>query len=68
MSSEHASTTQVAANIADVNREAGETGSASAKMLTSARSLSNESAHLRSEVDKFFCARCGRRELQLLMT
>jgi methyl-accepting chemotaxis protein len=48
-----AGTTQVAANIADVNREAGDTGSASAEVLTSARSLSSESNHLRSEVDKF---------------
>jgi methyl-accepting chemotaxis protein len=46
-------TQQVAANITDVNRGAGETGSASAQVLSSAQSLSHESNHLKSEVDKF---------------
>jgi methyl-accepting chemotaxis protein len=46
-------TTQVATNITDVNRGAAETGSASAQVLASAKSLSSESHHLRSEVDKF---------------
>jgi methyl-accepting chemotaxis protein len=46
-------TTQVAASITDVNRGAHETGSASTQVLTSARSLSNESQHLKLEVDKF---------------
>jgi methyl-accepting chemotaxis protein len=46
-------TQQVASNITDVNRGAGETGSASARVLASAQSLSQESGHLRAEVDKF---------------
>jgi methyl-accepting chemotaxis protein len=46
-------TAQVASNITDVNRGAGETGSASAQVLSSAQSLSHESNHLKSEVDKF---------------
>jgi methyl-accepting chemotaxis protein len=46
-------TAQVATNITDVNRGAGETGSASAQVLSSAQSLSHESNHLKSEVDKF---------------
>jgi methyl-accepting chemotaxis protein len=46
-------TQQVASNITDVNRGAGETGSASAQVLSSAQSLSHESNHLKSEVDKF---------------
>jgi len=46
-------TAQVASNITDVNRGAGETGSASAQVLASAQSLSSESNHLKSEVDKF---------------
>jgi methyl-accepting chemotaxis protein len=46
-------TQQVAGNITDVNRGAGETGSASAQVLSSAQSLSRESHHLKSEVDKF---------------
>ena len=44
---------QVASNIADVNRGAGETGSASTQVLSSAQSLSMESNHLKSEVDRF---------------
>ncbi|PWB63854.1 MAG: chemotaxis protein [Bradyrhizobiaceae bacterium] len=46
-------TTQVAANIVEVNRGAGETGSASSHVLASAQSLSRESDHLKSEVEKF---------------
>ncbi|MCZ7659563.1 MAG: cache domain-containing protein [Xanthobacteraceae bacterium] len=46
-------TTQVAANIVEVNRGAGETGSASPHVLASAQSLSRESDHLKSEVEKF---------------
>ena len=46
-------TAQVADNITDVNRGAGETGSASAQVLASAQSLSRESNHLKSEVDQF---------------
>jgi len=46
-------TAQVAANITDVNRGASETGSASSQVLSSAQSLSNESNHLKLEVDKF---------------
>jgi methyl-accepting chemotaxis protein len=46
-------TTRVAANIADVNRGAVRTGSASTEMLSAVRSLSSDSGHLRLEVDKF---------------
>ena len=46
-------TAMVASNITDVNRGAGETGSASSQVLSSAQSLSNESNHLKLEVDKF---------------
>jgi methyl-accepting chemotaxis protein len=46
-------TTQVATNITDVNRGAGETGSASAQVLSSAQSLAGESNHLKLEVEKF---------------
>jgi methyl-accepting chemotaxis protein len=46
-------TTEVAANIADVNRGAGETGTASAHVLSSARALSGESHRLKREVEKF---------------
>jgi len=46
-------TNEVAANISDVNRGATETGTASAKVLNSARSLSKESSVLKVEVDKF---------------
>lgn len=46
-------TAMVASNITDVNRGAGETGSASAQVLSSAQSLSNESSRLKLEVDKF---------------
>ena len=46
-------TAQVATNITDVNRGASETGTASAQVLSSAKSLSTESGHLKREVDKF---------------
>jgi methyl-accepting chemotaxis protein len=46
-------TSQVASNIAVVNRGATETGTASAEVLSSARSLSKESGSLKAEVDKF---------------
>ena len=47
------STTQVANNIGDVNRGAGETGSASAHVLGSARSLAQEGNRLKREVGQF---------------
>ena len=43
----------VASNIAEVNRGAAETGSASQQVLASAKSLSKESDRLRAEVEKF---------------
>ncbi len=43
----------LAGNINDVSRGAGETGSASSQVLSSAQSLSVESTRLKSEVDKF---------------
>ena len=46
-------TGQVATNIVSVNRGAAETSSASSQVLSSARSLSSESSHLKIEVDKF---------------
>ncbi len=46
-------TSQVALNITDVNRGAGETGSASARVLGSAQSLSGESRQLKLEVERF---------------
>jgi methyl-accepting chemotaxis protein len=46
-------TAQVATNITDVNRGAGETGAASSQVLVSAQSLSNESNHLKVEVERF---------------
>jgi methyl-accepting chemotaxis protein len=45
--------TQVATSIADVNRGAGDTGSASAQVLSSAQLLSNENKRLKTEVVKF---------------
>ena len=45
--------TQVATSIADVNRGAGDTGSASSQVLASAQLLSNENKRLRAEVVKF---------------
>jgi len=46
-------TAQVTGNITEVTRGAAETGSASAQVLTSARSLASESTHLKMEVAKF---------------
>ncbi len=46
-------TGKVATNIADVNRGASETGSASAQVLDAAKSLARESGHLKLEVEKF---------------
>jgi len=46
-------THQVASSIDDVKRGATETGSASAQLLASAQMLSNDSARLKSEVEKF---------------
>jgi len=46
-------TSQVAGNVTDVCRGAGETGSASARVLVSAQSLARESSHLKTEVDNF---------------
>jgi methyl-accepting chemotaxis protein len=45
--------TQVATSIADVNRGAGDTGSASSQVLSSAQLLSNENKRLQSEMVKF---------------
>ncbi len=46
-------TSQVASNITDVNDGAMKTGSASVQVLAAAKSLSNQSAQLRTEVDRF---------------
>jgi methyl-accepting chemotaxis protein len=46
-------TSQVAANIVDVNRGATATGAASGDVLSSARSLSGDSSRLQVEVQKF---------------
>jgi len=46
----------IAIKITDVNRGAGETGSASAQVLASAQSLSRDSNHLKTEVDQFLAA------------
>jgi methyl-accepting chemotaxis protein len=45
-------TAKVAANITEVSRSASETGSASVLVLASAQALSNESNHLKIEVEK----------------
>jgi methyl-accepting chemotaxis protein len=45
--------TQVATSIADVDRGAGDTGSASSQVLSSAQLLSNENKRLKAEVVKF---------------
>ncbi len=47
---------QVAHNITEVNRGATETGSASNQVLSSARSLSQQSGRLKTEVDKFLAS------------
>lgn len=46
-------TTQVSSNIVDVQRGAGETGSASAQVLSAAQSLSKEAGRLKVEVGSF---------------
>jgi methyl-accepting chemotaxis protein len=46
-------TSLVAANITDVDKGAGETGSASEVVFASARALSSEGSRLRVEVDRF---------------
>jgi methyl-accepting chemotaxis protein len=46
-------TAKVATNITDLNRGAGETGTASTRVLSSAQSLSKESHRLRAEVERF---------------
>ena len=46
-------THQAAANIMKVNRGATETGSASAEVLNSAKTLSTESTRLRDELNRF---------------
>ena len=46
-------TMQVSSNIADVQRGASETGSASSQVLAAAKSLSGESTRLKAEVGKF---------------
>jgi methyl-accepting chemotaxis protein len=46
-------TASVATNITDMKRGAGETGSASTKVLSSAQSLSKESNRLKVEVERF---------------
>ncbi len=45
--------TQVATSIADVNRGAGDTGSASSQVLSAAQMLSNENKRLKTEMAKF---------------
>jgi methyl-accepting chemotaxis protein len=49
-------TQQVSANIVDVQRGAGQTGSASAQVLTAAKSLSGESSRLKLEVGRFLAS------------
>ena len=44
---------EVANNIPQVNSEAGQTGAASAEVLSSARTLSAVGARLREELDRF---------------
>jgi methyl-accepting chemotaxis protein len=46
-------TQQVATHITDVQRGAGETGSASAQVLSAAKTLSSDSSRLKSEVGRF---------------
>ncbi|KJC40189.1 chemotaxis protein [Bradyrhizobium sp. LTSP849] len=46
-------TAQVSSNISDVQRGASETGSASSQVLSSAQTLSGDSARLKIEVEKF---------------
>jgi methyl-accepting chemotaxis protein len=44
---------QVSSNITDVQHGASETGSASSKVLSAAKSLSGDSSRLKLEVGKF---------------
>src|SRR5712672_2582874 len=46
-------TAQVATNIGDVSKGAGATGSSAAEVLSSAKSLANESANLKTAVEQF---------------
>jgi methyl-accepting chemotaxis protein len=46
-------TSQVVANIGNVNRGAGETGAASAQVLSSAQLLTNQSGRLKREMESF---------------
>jgi methyl-accepting chemotaxis protein len=46
-------THEVSSNITDVQRGAGETGSASSQVLAAAQSLSSDSNRLKLEVGKF---------------
>ena len=46
-------TSQVAVNIVDVSKGAGESSTASTEMLTSARTLAGESSRLKREMEKF---------------
>jgi methyl-accepting chemotaxis protein len=48
-----AGTVQVANNISEVSQGAAETGTASTAVLTSAKSLADQSGRLKTEVDKF---------------
>jgi methyl-accepting chemotaxis protein len=49
-------TTEVVTNITDVNRGAAETGSASAHVLSSAKSLASETSRLKLEMNKFLAS------------
>jgi len=49
-------TRQVSANIANVQRGASQTGSASAQVLMSAKSLAGDSGRLKLEVGQFLSA------------
>ena len=49
-------TTGVSSNITDVQRGAGETGSASSQVLSAARSLSNDSSRLKLQVGNFLAS------------
>jgi len=46
-------TMQVSSSIADVQRSAGETGSASSQVLSAAQILSGDSSRLKTEVERF---------------
>jgi methyl-accepting chemotaxis protein len=48
-----ASTAHVAANIADVDRGAAETGASSSQVLSAAHSLSDHGSRLKLQVDEF---------------